>query len=113
MMEAMLLSRPVIATRFSGNLDFMNDGNSLLIDFAPVILPKEIPPYPAGSRWAEPSIKQAAERMRWVYEHRVEAAALGHKAQAELTALLSPKAAGARMAERLAIIRDDRRRALS
>ena len=33
MAEAMLLGKPVIATRYSGNLDFMDDANSLLVDY--------------------------------------------------------------------------------
>ena len=32
MMEAMSLGKPVIASRYGGNLDFMNDENSLLVD---------------------------------------------------------------------------------
>ena len=32
MAEAMLLGKPVVATRYSGNLDFMDDDNSLLVD---------------------------------------------------------------------------------
>ena len=31
----MLLGKPVIATRYSGNLDFHDDGNSLLVDYDP------------------------------------------------------------------------------
>src|SRR4029077_11471454 len=32
MAEAMVLEKPIIATRFSGNLEFMNDSNSYLVD---------------------------------------------------------------------------------
>ena len=50
MAEAMLLGRPVIATRYSGNLDFMDDENSLLVDCRLVRLDRDIPPYTAGQR---------------------------------------------------------------
>ena len=33
MAEAMAIGKPVIATRYSGNVDFMNDENSLLVDY--------------------------------------------------------------------------------
>ena len=33
MAEAMSLGKPVIATRYAGNLDFMTADNSLLVDY--------------------------------------------------------------------------------
>ena len=45
MAEAMLLGKPVIATRYSGNLDFMDDQNSLLVDYKLVRTGRSVPPY--------------------------------------------------------------------
>ncbi len=105
MAEAMLLGKPVIATNYSGNTDFMHDGNSLLVDYDLVRLDKDVPPYKAGSRWAEPSVDHAARLMREVAEDRVRARELGAAARTELRQTLSLEAAGRRMAERLARLR--------
>ena len=99
--EAMLLGKPAIATRYSGNLSFMNSGNSLLVDYKLVEILKSGPIYPKGSYWAEPSEEHAAELMRRVFLEREEAAALGVRAQIELREKLSLKAAGERMVKRL------------
>ena len=68
MAEAMLMGKPVIATNFSGNVDFMDDSNSLLVRHELVKLGKPIPPYDADLEWAEPSVEHAAQLMRRVYE---------------------------------------------
>ncbi|MCS6851285.1 MAG: glycosyltransferase family 4 protein [Gemmataceae bacterium] len=102
MAEAMLLGKPVIATNYSGNLDFMNSDNSLLVDYRRVPIAQTLPIYPQGAVWAEPSVEHAAALMRWVEGHRAEALALGARAQAQLRQQLAPATVGRRMAERLA-----------
>lgn len=104
MAEAMLLAKPVIGTRYSGNLSFMNDSNSLLVDQMLIEISKPTPPYDIGLRWANPSEAHAAQLMRRVWENQDFAAALGARAQTDLQATLSMDAAGRRMAERLAAI---------
>lgn len=99
--EAMLLGKPAIATRYSGNLSFMNSGNSLLVDYRLVEILKSGPIYPKGSFWAEPSEEHAVERLREVFSDREKAAAMGARAKIELREKLSLKAAGERMMERL------------
>jgi hypothetical protein len=110
MAEAMLLAKPVIATRFSGNLDFMSDATSLLVDCEEVEIGRSIPPYEAHMRWADPSGEHAAQLMRRVFNERDFASALGHRARADLEANMSLAAAGQRMAARLEIIREEQRR---
>lgn len=105
MAEAMLMAKPVIGTAYSGNLDFMSNKNSLLVDYTRVPITQDLPFYPKGAFWAEPSVEHAAEHMRWAYENPIAARALGDKAQNELRCLLSHKAAGIRMKERLCAIR--------
>ena len=99
--EAMLMAKPVIATGYSGNLDFMNRNNSLLVDYELVEIKEDRPIYTRGNFWAEPSIEQAAAYMRGVYEHRDEARARALRGQAETQSLLSLEAAGQRMRARL------------
>jgi GT2 family glycosyltransferase len=104
MAEAMLLGKPVIATRYSGNVDFMDDSNSLLIDCQLVKLAKTIRPYDADGYWAEPSLEHAARVLREVYENQEWAAKLGAKAESDLNKRASTASAGLRMAKRLAEI---------
>lgn len=102
MAEAMLLGKPVIATRFSGNLDFMDDENSLLVDYRLVTLDHDVPPYRAGLSWAEPSIAHAAKQMRKLFEMPELARSLGERAKADLERRFNYRTAGRAMATRLA-----------
>jgi glycosyltransferase involved in cell wall biosynthesis len=79
--EAMWLGKPVIATRYSGNLDFMDDGNSLLVDAALVPVRHGEGVYPPSARWAEPDLDQAAAHMRAVVADEQLRARLGHAAR--------------------------------
>jgi glycosyltransferase involved in cell wall biosynthesis len=101
MAEAMLMGKPAIGTNYSGNLDFMTPENSRLVDFVKVPITQDLPIYRKGCLWADPSEEHAAHWMRWMHEHRDEARALGDRARKELSELLSLKAAGQRMAQRL------------
>lgn len=101
MAEAMLLGKPVIATNYSGNVDFMTPANSLLVDYQLAPLAQDYPPYPRGAVWAEPSIDHAAQLMRWIVDHPREAAILGERGRDDVQRLLSPAAVGQRMAQRL------------
>ncbi len=69
MAEAMLLEKPVIATRYSGNLAFMTDANSFLCDYKLRRIGKGSEPYPPDARWAEPDIAHAAKLMRFVHDN--------------------------------------------
>lgn len=85
--EAMAMGLPTIGTRWSGNTEFMNDGNSFLIDFEIVDVPekgwKEVPTY-KGHRWAEPSVPHLRSLMRHVYECRSETREKGMHAREEI-----------------------------
>jgi glycosyltransferase involved in cell wall biosynthesis len=105
MAEAMLMGKPVIATRYSGNVDFMDDSNSLLVDYELISLGRDIPPYGAELEWAEPSISHAAQLMRRLYDDPDGARALGQAAMQSATAKLSVEAAGRASAQRLEEIR--------
>jgi glycosyltransferase involved in cell wall biosynthesis len=107
--EAMLLGKPTIATRYSGNLAFMHPENSLLVDYTLADIVKSGPIYQKGAFWAEPAVEHAASLMRWVFGNRDDAATLGRTAQGELRAKLSLRAAGERMLSRLRQISDSRK----
>lgn len=64
LMEAMWLGTPIIATRYSGNLHFMNDDNSLLIDYELVGVTGGEGYFPPEAEWADPDLSQASLAMR-------------------------------------------------
>ncbi|MDM0033320.1 glycosyltransferase family 4 protein [Variovorax sp. J22P271] len=101
MAEAMLMGKPVIATNFSGNVDFMDDSNSLLVPYELVKLGEPIPPYEADLEWAEPSEERAAQLMRRLYEDQEWGRAIGARAKSSAETNLSLKAAGQRIRARL------------
>src|SRR5262249_55488297 len=53
--DAMALGKPVIATDWSGNTDFMDVSNSFPVTYRLAELDGNVGPYPAGYVWAEPS----------------------------------------------------------
>jgi glycosyltransferase involved in cell wall biosynthesis/2-polyprenyl-3-methyl-5-hydroxy-6-metoxy-1,4-benzoquinol methylase len=82
--DAMAYGKPAVATRYSGNLTFMDDENSYLVDAGLATVPAGIPNYPAGSVWADPNLDQAAELMRRVVENRDEAGERGERGRATI-----------------------------
>jgi glycosyltransferase involved in cell wall biosynthesis len=101
MAEAMALGKPVIGTGYSGNVDFMNNENSYLIDYTIGRVGAECEIYPPEGEWAEPSIEHAAELMRRVLSDPDQAAAKGERAKADVSRLLSPEVTGQSMRRRL------------
>lgn len=99
--EAMAYGKPVIATAYSGNLQYMNESNSYLVHYREVENRVQEPPFQRGSLWAEPDVEHAAALMRHVYENRDEAAARGALGRATIGSTLSPAAVGARITKLL------------
>jgi glycosyltransferase involved in cell wall biosynthesis/SAM-dependent methyltransferase len=93
MAEAMYFGRPVIATGYSGNLDFMTAENSFLVPYSMAKIGPDAHPYPADKDWAEPDLVAAAELMRRVYEHPAEAGGRGERAAVDIRRTHSPEAA--------------------
>lgn len=106
--EAMALGKPVIATRYSGNLDFMTDENSFLIGWSAATVPQGCDPYPAGSEWAEPDRDEAAAAMRQVWKNFDSALTVGARARSDVTAARSVSACGRWIAECLARVPEPR-----
>ena len=74
MAEAMWLGRPVIATGYSGNLEFTTPETAWLVDHAMCPIGSGSDPYPADGEWADPDLDHAARLMREVAEGPEEAA---------------------------------------
>lgn len=83
MAEAMSYARPVIATGYSGNLEFMDEANSYLVPYELVRIPDDSA-YPPDTEWADPDVDAAASLMRKVYELQDEARARGERAREDI-----------------------------
>jgi glycosyltransferase involved in cell wall biosynthesis len=102
MAEAMSLGKPVIATGYSGNLQFMTDANSFLVPWTPTPIPSGCDPYPPGGTWAEPDLGAAARLMQLVFDDGALAAARGRQGAEDVRVLHSPEVAGRQVSARLA-----------
>ena len=110
MAEAMCLGKPVIATHYSGNTDFMTPANSLPVGYRLITLEQDAGPYAQGTRWADPDLEQAARHMRRVYDDRALAARLGAQAASDIATQFGRQAVGAILQDRVAdILRRDAR----
>ena len=83
--EAMSLGKPVIATEYSGNMDFMKPDNSILVPFTLVPVGDDAFPYPKDSRWAQPDIEFAANAMRELSADVILRDRIGNKARIDVT----------------------------
>ncbi len=102
--EAMALGRPVLATGWSGNLEFMHPETTALVPCELVPVGEGNAPYDAGSHWADPDLEAAARLMR---EVRAEPEAAGRRAAAAAARLLAdhaPARVGAVMRARLEVL---------
>jgi glycosyltransferase involved in cell wall biosynthesis len=97
--ECMAAGKLTIATRFSGNLDFMDDSNSLLLDYD--MRPVREGEYIAwqGQWWAAPRHDDAVSALRLAAGSSGLRGRLGAAARAHVGAELSDARIGARMAE--------------
>ena len=102
--EAMLVGKPVIATGYSGSLQFMTPENSFLVDYSMTSVGPDGEIYPEDGRWAEPDLDHAAALMRAVWEDPEEAARRGELGRHSVEEILSPAAVGRRARERLEAI---------
>ena len=102
--DAMSLGKPVVATGWSGNTDFMNVSNSFPVSYRLVKLAEDVGPYRAGETWAEPSVDHAAELMRLVWRNREIAERRGSAARQDIEARYSEAAVGDLIRLRLSVI---------
>jgi glycosyltransferase involved in cell wall biosynthesis len=107
--DAMGLGKPVIATGWSGNTDFMNVSNAFPVSYRLVDIEENVGPYHEGETWAEPSVEHAADLMRFVVHCRDEAAARGEAARRTIERDYSEAAIGALIKQRLDIISERHR----
>ncbi|MEE8525769.1 MAG: glycosyltransferase [Thermoanaerobaculia bacterium] len=95
--EAMYYGKPVIATPYSGVTDFFNLNNGFPVQYELVELGDGEGPYPAGARWAQPSVSDAADQLEFLYRDPLLRESFGGRAQADVRAELSLEAVGRRL----------------
>jgi glycosyltransferase involved in cell wall biosynthesis len=85
--EAMKLRRCVVATGWSGNMDFMDAGNSVPIPFRRIPVKDPQKQYVAPDQsWADADVAAAADALRRLQADPLERGRLGARAHATLTA---------------------------
>jgi|GEM_PF-2492483 len=102
--KAMFLQKPVIATGWSGNMDFMNISNSYPVKYNLISIKKPQAPYKQGQVWAEPDIFHAAQLMRSVYENPQEAKVIAKRAAKDIRQKYSVKTVAKLIKSRLETI---------
>jgi hypothetical protein len=102
--EAMARAKPVIATGYSGNVDFMNKDNAFLVQSSLVRLQTPNGMYPKGTLWAEPDLRAAAGLIQFLRENHEERQKKAQHAATLISMNYGPDAIGARMVRRLELL---------
>jgi glycosyltransferase involved in cell wall biosynthesis len=103
--ECMALGKPVVATGYSGNLQFMDDSTSCLVPYSLVPVGEDAYPDWRGQHWAEPDIAAAAAALRRLADDPAHARRIGSAARLKMQQAFSAQASAAAIAARLQEIR--------
>ncbi len=104
--EAMFLGKPVIATNWSGNTEFMRQDNSLPVNYTLVKIAKDVGVYKAGQTWANPDVAHAASLMRQVVADPALRERISKESRRTMVEEFSPAVIGQRIRARLAYIQN-------
>ena len=104
--EAMFLGKPVIATNWSGNCEFMRPQNSLPVDYRLIVIEQDVGVYRAGQLWAEPDVEHAARLMERVVVDADFRARISREAARTMREEFSPALIGQRIRARLEYIQN-------
>jgi glycosyltransferase involved in cell wall biosynthesis len=77
--EAAFFGKPVLMTGFGGQTDFLPADKAWLVDYHLIpVFDKQAPnSYSTNQKWAEPDLKDASRKMRYIYDNREEAMDIG------------------------------------
>jgi glycosyltransferase involved in cell wall biosynthesis len=100
--ETMALGRVAIGTGWSGNMQFMREENSVLLDYELVVLEEDLGPYRAGQTWAETSVADASRKIIELCQQPARIEELGLQARTSIQRDFSPQAIGQLISARLA-----------
>ncbi len=107
MAEAMYFSKPVIATGYSGNTEFMKADNSFLVDYEMCQVDSNIINYDINTIWSNPSVDHAAELLKKVRANSVEVQEIAKKAGEFILNNFSVSRIGLLIENRIKIIIED------
>jgi len=107
MAEAMYFGKPVIATAYSGNLDFMTPDNSFLVSAPATKIGPGAAPYDPEAWWADPDLDFAATTMRDVVNDPVIREERARRGATDIRLTHSPAAAADWLETRIAESRAD------
>ena len=99
--EAMAAELPVVATGYSGNLDFMPPGSAELIPYQMVPITQSEGDYRAGAMWAEPDLDKAAQALHQLATQPTHQQQLALKGRTAVESNLNPTKIGKIVSERL------------
>lgn len=102
--ECMELGKPVVATRWSGNMEFMNEHNSCLVDYTLVSVKEGEYPDSVGASWAEADITSAAAAMLKLADFPHFAHDIGLKGQQCVRHRLAPASAANALISQLKVL---------
>ncbi len=102
--ECMAMGKPVIATGWSGNMEFMDKDNSRLVDYSLVPVLEGQYPHADGAVWADAHTDMAAAHMRELAASPAAAAELGERGRRAVLTALAPFRAAERIMRRCAEI---------
>jgi glycosyltransferase involved in cell wall biosynthesis len=102
--EAMFLGKPVIATAYSGNMDFMSADTSFLVPFDLVPVGAEAYPHWQGQMWANPDDSVASQYMARLVDDPNLGRQVGERASQRIRRNWSYRATGLRYLQRLEAI---------
>ena len=102
--EAMCLGKPVIATAYSGNMDFMTRDTSLEVGYQLVQVEDNKYPYWKNQSWANADVVQASMHMMKLIDDPSYGYELGRRAKLHIHKTLSYQVSGSKYRERLEYI---------
>lgn len=88
--EGMLRGLPVIATKWSGSVDFLTPETGVPIDYRLVPVDDPQGKYPVGMQWAEPNVDEAAAALRALHSDPVNRQRIGAAAAAHAREFFRP-----------------------
>ena len=104
MAEAMFYGKPVIATGYSGNLEFMNADNSFLVNYEVCHVSSSLMNYDKNTVWSNPDIDHAAELLIKVKENSQEIKSIAKKGNQTIINEFSTKKIGNEIKNKLELI---------
>ncbi len=102
--EAMFFGKPVVATGWSGNMEYMNGRVAFPIDYTLVPVNEGEYPHPENQVWAEPDIAQAVDILIRLVDNPRRARAVGRRARRHMQRHFSDAVLGRAFRRRLEAI---------